>query len=265
MQARCRGLFLLLCLPLFFTSLGCRNRTDLIEAELRARDRYLREALEDQRRSDAQIIAMQREIEALRKGAKITPEQAAQTFGLKRIVLGRTTGGLDSDGLPGDELLQVVVEPRDHDDHSIKAPGSLQIIALEVMPSGIKAPLSQWDIPPEQLRQSWKQGLLSTGYALTLPWKTFPVTEQVRVVVRFTTADQRVFEADKDIKVRVVPGAPQKRPELMPDGVPIPCPVPDLGPILMPTGRVTPAPHTTQWRPFSESRDVTIGRPQPIE
>jgi hypothetical protein len=261
MQARCRVAFLLLCLPLFLTSTGCRNRTDLIEAELRARDRYLRESLENQQRNEAYIISMQREIEALRKGAKITPEQAAHTFGLKRIVLGRATGGLDNDGLPGDELLQVVVEPRDHDDHAIKAPGSLLIVALEVLPSGVKTPLSQWDIPPEQLRQSWKQGLLSTGYTLTLPWKTFPMTEQVRVVARFTTADQRVFEADKDIKVRVVPG---KRMEVMPEAWPIPAPTPHLesGPILMPTSGA--APHKAQWRPMIDERGVTIGRPQPI-
>jgi hypothetical protein len=265
MLARCRSAFLLLCLPFFFTSIGCRNRTDLIEAELRSRDQYLRDSLEQQQRNEAYIISLQRELEAIRKGAKITPEQAAQTFGLKRIVLGRATGGLDHDGVPGDELLQVVVEPRDHDDHSIKAPGSLQVVALEVLPSGVKSPLSQWDIAPEQLRQTWKQGLLSTGYSLTLPWKTFPVTEQIRVVVRFTTADQRVFEADKDIKVRLVPGAPGKRPDLMPEAWPVPHPAPlmESGPILMPTSRMTPAP--TPWRPAGEDRSVTVGRPEPIK
>lgn len=265
MLARCRGAFFLLLIPLFIPSTGCRNKTDLVEAELRSRNHQYREALEEQQRSEFRIMALQREIEALRQGAKISPEQAAQTFGLKRIVLGRATGGHDNDSLPGDEMLQVVVEPRDGEDHSIKAPGSLQIIALEIAPQGIKTPLCQWDIPPEQLRQSWKQGLLSTGYTLTLPWKTFPVTEQVRVVVRFVTPDQRMYEADKDIKVRVVPGASQKRVEVMPEGMPIPCPWPvqEMGPILWPASRVTTSssPSSSQWRPVSEANGVTIGRP----
>ncbi len=183
MLARCRVAFFLLFLPILCISAGCRNKTDAVEAELRTREKMYRDALQEQQLSDARIYALQHEVDALRKGACITPEHAAATFGLKRIVLGRSTGGRDNDNLPGDELLEVVVEPRDESDHTIKAPGTLQIFALEVSPQGIKTPLCMWDIPPEQLHKSWKQGLLSTGYVLTLPWKVLPTTETVRVIV----------------------------------------------------------------------------------
>ncbi|MBI2804358.1 MAG: hypothetical protein HYX68_05160 [Planctomycetes bacterium] len=268
MQARCRGAFLLILAPLLFHAAGCsRNKSDLIEAELRDRTQLYREALEDQRRADARILSLQREVEALRQGAKVTPDQAAQTFGLQRIVLGRSTVGLDNDSLPGDELLQVVVEPRDESDHSIKAPGTLQIFVVEISPQGIKTQLSQWDIPPEKLRDSWKQGLLSTGYTLRLPWKTPPATEKIRVVVRLITSDQRVYEADKDIKVRLMPGASRPRPQVAPEVPPMPYPAPEAqaAPILMPTSRVVPVPHVTQWRPVAETGGVTVGRPEPID
>lgn len=255
MQARCRGLFFLLLLPGVLISTGCRNKADVVEMELRNRETMYRELLEEQRRNEGRILGLQLEVEALRKGNKVTPEQAASTYGMKRIVLGRSTGGVDDDGLPGDEKLQVVVEPRDFDDHSIKAPGTLHIEALEITPQGIKLPLCTWDISAEQLRMSWKQGLLSTGYSLSLPWKQFPGHEQVRVVVRFVTPDQRAYEADKDVKVRVVPGAAQKRIEMIPEGMPI-CPLPtaEPGPILMP--------HSTQWR--APEQGITIGRPTPL-
>jgi hypothetical protein len=175
MLARCRGAFLLLFLPLALLSTGCRNRSDVVEQELRTKNMMYLDAVEQQRISEARIAALQAEIEALHKGAKITPEQAAATYGLKRIVLSRGTGGYDHDNIPGDELLQVVVEPKDTDDHTIKSPGTLQIFALEITPQGLKVPLCMWDIPPEKLRASWKQGLLSTGYTLTLPWKVLPV------------------------------------------------------------------------------------------
>jgi hypothetical protein len=264
MLARCRGTFFLLFLPFLCLSTGCRNKTDLVEMELRTKETLFRQCLEDQQRSQAYIQALQLEIEALRKGNKLTPEQAASSFGIKRIVLGRATGGVDNDGVPGDEALQVVVEPRDSEDHSIKAPGTLQIFTLEITPQGIKTPLCMWDISAEQLRLSWKQGLLSTGYSLTLPWKQLPAHEQVRVVVRFITPDQRVYEADKDIRVRLVPGAVQKRWEM----TPMPQPLPDEGPMLLPTSRVTsssPASNTTQWRPLSDDRAVTVGRPRPLD
>jgi hypothetical protein len=267
MLARCRVAFFLLFLPLLCLSAGCRNKTDLVESELRTREKMYRDALTEQQLSEARIDSLQREVEALRKGAKITPEQAASTFGVKRVVLGRSTGGRDNDGLPGDELLEVVVEPRDEADHAIKAPGTLQIFALEVSPQGVKTPLCMWDIPAEQLHKSWKQGLLSTGYTLSLPWKVLPTTETVRVIVRLTTPDQRIYEADKDIKVRLVPGAVLKRVD---EVVPLPGP-PDAGPVLVPTGRVTagwmPAPadalppNRTQWQAGAPGSTITIGQP----
>src|SRR5438874_2427253 len=133
MLARCPTAFFLLCVPILFTS-GCRSsaKRDVLEIELRTREQLYRDLLQEQQRSEGRITSLQMEIEALRKGSKITPEQAASVYGLKRIVLGRSTGGVDNDGKPGDEALQVVVEPRDYDDHSIKAPGMMQIATLEI-------------------------------------------------------------------------------------------------------------------------------------
>ena len=106
--------------------------------------------------------------------------------------------------------------------------------------------------------------MLTTGYYLSLPWKVLPTTETVRVIVRLTTPDQRVFEADKDIKVRLVPGAIPKRLE---ESAPI-CP-PEVGPALVPTGKVTtsyqpaqpPTPVPTPWQAGHPEPDVTLGQP----
>jgi hypothetical protein len=272
MLARCRIAFFLLILPLLTFSAGCRNKTDAVEAELRSREKMYRDALVENQLSEARIDALQREVDALRKGAIISPDKAAMTFGLKRITLGRSTGGRDNDRYPGDEVLEVVVEPRDESDHVTKSPGCLQIYALEVSPSGVKTPLCMWDIGSEELRKSWKEGLLSTGYTLTLPWKVLPATETVRVIVRLVTSDQRVYEADKDIKVKLVPGAVQRRME---EGIPLPnpTPLPMPGPVLVPTGNVTTGwrqapeaetPHRTQWQPASPDVRITIGQPTPL-
>ena len=235
---------------------GCKSN-ELVENELRARDIQYREALEELGRSEARNQALQRELETLRLGGKITPEQAAQMFGLKRIVLGRTTGGYDNDGVPGDEALQVVLEPRDTSEHAIKTPGQLHILALEINFQGVKVPISEWTISPDQLRQSWKQGLLSTGYVLILPWKTFPQSENVRVVARLILPDGRVYEADKDVRVRMVPGvAPGARP---PEVVPG-----DHGPALLPALKQSfPNIPVGQWAPAPLEGAVQLGRPVP--
>ena len=81
------------------------------------------------------------------------------------------------------------------------------------------------------------------------------------MVVRFITPDHRVYEADKDIKVRLVPGAPQRRMEPMMEGPPLPMSLPENCPLPPPTSTT----HTTQWRPLEAQRPVSIGRPLVIE
>ncbi len=101
----------------------------------------------------------------------------------------------------------MVAEPLDADNQAVKVPGSLFIQALEITPAGLKQPLSTWQISDDELRRSWRAGLLSTGYVLVLPWKVWPTNDKLRVVVQFHTADGRLFEADKDVTIRVVPAA----------------------------------------------------------
>jgi hypothetical protein len=215
---------------------GCRNN-DLVEAELRSRESEVRELKAELGRAESQNDAMAREITALRQNtsARPTPELASQTYTLKEIVLGRQTGGYDDDDCPGDEALQVVLEPHDCDGHTIKAPGSLHVEALEISPEGIKTPLSAWEVSPEQLRRSWRSGLLSTGYFVILPWKNWPSTPKLRVIARFTLSDGRMFEADKDVTVRLT--APARRPV-----VPIPDAVEPREPALPESEEALPAP-----------------------
>ena len=236
---------------------GCKNKGELVENELRARDIQYREALEELGRAESHKEMLERENDALRRGAKVTPEQAAQMFGLRRIALGRTSGGYDNDGLPGDEALQVIVEPRDASDHSIKAPGRIQVTVLEINFQGVKSPIGEWTIAPEQVRPTWKQGLLSTGYYLILPWKSPPQSETLRVIVKMILPDGRVYEADKDVKVRLLPGRGARPLEVLP-GEPSPIFVPALKQSYpnMPVGR---------WFAPPLEHAVELGRPVPYD
>jgi hypothetical protein len=224
-RSRLRSAFVLCS---FLLLAGCRSNCDLVEAELRTREMQLADLRTEREQLHAYNEALQREIAALRGGAptKLSPEEASQTFTLRNIVLGRQTGGLDDDGHPGDEALQVLVEPRDQDGHTIKVPGTLIIRAVEITPEGLKKPLSSWEVSGDGLRRAWKSGLLTTGYYLVLPWKVCPSNEKVRVVAQLTLSDGRAFEAEKDVTVRLVPAAhrPPPPPPDGPDGPSLPPP-----------------------------------------
>ena len=196
------------------SALGCRSTCEPVERQLHARENELLEAREEIERCHAINEGLQMELQAAHADPSANPGDpncpAPPAYPIRSLTLGRQTGGRDGDASGGDEALQVVVEPLDADNQAVKVPGSLFIQALEITPAGLKQPLSTWQISDDELRRSWRAGLLGAGYFLVLPWKVWPTNDKLRVDVQFHTADGRLFEADKDVTIRVVPAA--KRP-----------------------------------------------------
>jgi hypothetical protein len=229
------------CLGLLLMSAACGCRScDCVESELRARENDVRELRAELDRCGVYNQTLQQEVQALRGQLGVPlhgPPPAA--YPVQVLTLGRQTGGRSNDIVPGDDALQVQVEPRDPDGQVIKAPGQLLILAQEITPEGIKRPLSSWMIPPEVVRKSWVNGLLTTGYLLNLPWKIWPSTEKLRVTAQFQLADGRVFEADRDVMVRLIPAnqRPAVVPNPNPNTAPTPPPTRDSAPMLLPPPR----------------------------
>jgi hypothetical protein len=223
-----------LALSLMIAASGCRS-CERVESELRAREDDVRQLREELDRCSVYNQTLQQEVHMLR-GQLGMPAHGAPpaAYPVQTLTLGRQTGGRSQDLYPGDDALQVQVEPRDPDGHVIKAPGQLLILAQEITPEGTKRPLSSWMIPPEQLRKTWVNGLLTTGYLLNLPWKIWPTTEKLRITAQFQLADGRVFEADRDVTVRLMP--PGQRPSAASSPAPAP-PTKEGEPMLL------PAPH----------------------
>lgn len=203
-------------LSLMIAASGCRS-CDRVESELRARESDVRELREELDRCGVYNQTLQQEVHALRGqlGMPLTGSPPA-AYPVQKLTLGPQTGGRSNDVLPGDESLQVEVEPRDPDGHVIKAPGQVVIFAQEISPEGLKRPLSSWMIPPDQLRKSWVNGLLTVGYLLNLSWKVWPSTEKLRVTAQFQLPDGRVFEADREVVVRLIPLKQRPAPALPP-------------------------------------------------
>ena len=238
---------------------GCRS-CDRVQAELRARETDVRELREELDRCGVYNQTLQQEVQTLRGQLGMPSDGSAPpaAYPVQSLVLGRQTGGRSNDVCPGDDALQVQVEPRDPEGQAIKAPGQLVVNALEITSEGIKRPLSTWVIPPEQMQRSWKAGLLTTGYVFNLPWKVWPSTEKLRITAQFQLADGRVFEADRDVTVRLTPlnrrpkvvstepppAAPTVQPAPIPESKPAAAPMPtgERTPVLLPAPRlVTPA------------------------
>jgi hypothetical protein len=212
-RSRFRGRGFFLAFLALASTLGCKqfskigkpdSKYDLLEAELRTRERELLEAR-------SELNQLRPYAEGYARGPVIQPHEATPLahgsrstgtgFAIKEVLLGNGTGGRDDDGIPGDEMLQVVVVPKDDDGTAIKIPARIAVAAFEISREGFKVPIGQWEITPEQLRKTWKSGLFGSGYFVPLSWDRPPTTDRIRIVVRLTTLDGRDFEADKDAKV----------------------------------------------------------------
>lgn len=281
-------LALLFILTLVAVGAGCHS-CEKVERELHARDNDLRELRDELDRSECYNKTLQTELNSMRGdfspfgGPGPGPGQGdgpAPLYPIRKLTLGRQTGGYDTSSCAGDTALQVVLEPRDCDNHSIKVPASALIQVVEITPEGLKKPLSSWEVSPEQLRCAWRQGLLTTGYVLLLPWKVFPSTPKLRVVVQMQIADGRVYEADKDVTVKLVPPAqrdllahpPERLPDSkedpllpMPEKLPAPMPSrgsPGPGPVLPPPAPTPGQDRTASgWGQTASVPSVQIDRP----
>jgi hypothetical protein len=247
---------------------GCHS-CHHVEAELRSREVEARELRDELEGCKAHNTALEIELRSLRgEGCGFGPGPpppgvVPPAYPIHSLTLGRQTGGYPSDHGHGDEALQVLAEPRDAEGHAVKVPGSALLVqVVEITPEGLKRPLSTWDVPPDQLRNAWRSGLMNTGYSVTLPWKVWPSTEKLRVVVQLRLPDGRVFEADKDVNLHLPPAPKGPLPPPSPSGPPLlppPTPVPPAGkpqgPILLPAGQSRePAAiwHTAEPEPAAE-------------
>lgn len=214
------------CLLGLALAAGCRApRSDLVEAELRTKERLLRETREELDRARLMNEALERDY--LNRQAGAPPGPSSALLSPKDIVIGSGTGGLDEDLKPGDEALQVVVVPRDEDRNPVRAVGTLNVAVWEIAPTGVKIPLSTWEVGASDLRRTWKSGLIGSGYHVVLNWKKLPTQERLRIAAQLVLPDGRVYEADKDVSVRPLPQPMQPPLEKMPS-----IPPPDPGPAI---------------------------------
>lgn len=202
---------------------GCSSLTrqraeqDLVEADLRSQERHIQELKEQLERKEGAIHGLDLEVERLQQSAiKNQPAGEPQAPGvIKEITLGRLTGGYRSNPKSlYDDSVQFLIEPKDADGHAIKMPGSVHIELFEYAANGVKVPLSAWDISSRELRRSWDQPLFGgPAYRILVPFKALPANERMRVLVRFTTLDGKLFEAEKDFSIRLPgPGAAPMMP-----------------------------------------------------
>ena len=110
------------------------------------------------------------------------------------------TGGSDFDARPGDEGLNVVLEPRNAADELVSQPGAVSVVVLDPSKAGDAARIARWDFDISTTRQKMQSASAAQGIQLQLPWpSTPPSSKNLHLFVRYETADGRKLQADREI------------------------------------------------------------------
>jgi hypothetical protein len=121
---------------------------------------------------------------------------------VERIVLNTAhTGGLNSDGKAGDDMLSVAIEQRDTKDQRILAPGDLSIVLVDPALDGSEAKLGRWNFDSDEVARHVRRNRDGASYQFELPFQTHPAHSDLRLFVRFTTFDGRRLETNLPIEV----------------------------------------------------------------
>lgn len=144
-----------------------------------------------------------------RRGKAISPAEGPIDELVTQVTLNRKlTGGHNVDGQPGDEGVMVVVEPLNAGGDLVEVPGQVSIVVLDPAIEGEGARVARWDFDFQEAAEHLKRTPLGDGLHFDLRWPHAPPTHRVlNLYVRYTTADGRRLQVEKQIEVDPPGGA----------------------------------------------------------
>jgi hypothetical protein len=190
--------------------IGCatRGNVELLESRLRLREDRMVDLESDLTSARTELAAARRESNDLRtqlagRGeTPLLPEQADVLYRASGIRFNKLrTGGVNSDGSSGDDLLTAVLVPHDGDGEPVKLPGEINLQLFEPTDTQSMRQIGNWTIGVENSHDHWHRGFLGSGYLFRLPWQTPPQKSQLTLHARLTTADGRRFNTTQLVHV----------------------------------------------------------------
>jgi len=191
----------LACAAAITLTMGCASGPQISREDqiglLMVRNRDLAEKL---------LAAEQRAADLERSGAEPQPAPAAPEDPFRTIAVrfGKNSGGLDTDGVTGDERLKVVVQALDAEGDVVKRAGRLVVEALEPAGDGNPPkPYHRWELAPGELAETWIGSLGIRGYIVKWPWPAGrrPATDTLVLRATFTTLSGDALVAEAEVPV----------------------------------------------------------------
>lgn len=205
---RATGTLLLLGLA---TLHGCASRGNVhvLEHQLRMQEDQVRTLRSELDVTQKDLASARYESQRLRSQLASagqqshSPEHLANEFRAVGIAFNSyLTSGVDRDGLPGDEMLSIMVYPHDDKGGIVRLAGQVEIRLIDPGAETSAQQIGQWSFSPTETRAAWHSGLLATGFLFEMPWQTLPSSDELTLHVEFKSTDGRTFDETQQIQIR---------------------------------------------------------------
>lgn len=114
----------------------------------------------------------------------------------------KLTGGHNVDGQPGDEGMMVVVEPLNAAGELLEVPGEVSIVVLDPALEGEQARVARWDFTSRESADHLQRTPMGDGLHFDLRWPhSAPTHRLLNLYVRYTTADGRQLQLEKQVEI----------------------------------------------------------------
>ncbi len=188
---------------------GSASTEEILESRLRVQEQQISDLQGQLERTENDLKAAQRRSDDLQARLSreneiaLVSEQHEALFQVTEITINpMLTGGLNRDGEPGDDLLSVMVIPRDENGDPVKLPGRITFELHDMTLAESERRLGRWKFSPTEMREHWQSGFVGNGFRFQLPWQQKPRNSTLLIHARLNTPDGRQFDATHEVRIQ---------------------------------------------------------------
>ena len=189
---------------------GCAGRmdADLLRARIREQAAQLSESQRDIAKTQTELNRTRQEAAQLRSElAQLgQPDISTPSIPMTKLrIHSLSSGGLNKDDQPGDDVVVVQFVQLDADNEPSQSPGGLEFRLIDPLLPETEREVGTWVFSAEQCRSHWTRGITGSGFQFSLPLAQPPRHTDLVVHLKYTTSDGRELNARHVVKVVTPP------------------------------------------------------------
>jgi hypothetical protein len=112
--------------------------------------------------------------QALLRAQAAAPRDVEKLYYPVEIRLVRRTGGVNTDGKPGDDAVNVYIQPIDRNGDIVKAAGEIDVQLYDLAEPDDRQLVGEMHVPLDEAGKAWYGQLMTQHFTVVCPWKNGP-------------------------------------------------------------------------------------------